>query len=138
MAKRDPILQQLTMPLRTLDTQHTAEHIAMATEILRAGVQNYIRTPEEGILQTRRTKGAVDDQVGPARVSLLRVRFDAECGADGVDRCLEEDHITFLQVFDGTVQGELLEPCEPGEHADDFVAAVVAFADGDAPRVQQD
>jgi hypothetical protein len=43
-----------------------------------------------------------------------------------------------LQVFGGTVQGELLEPCETGEHADDFVAAVVAVADGDAPWVQQD
>jgi hypothetical protein len=110
----------------------------MTAEILGAGVQHDIRAPEEGILQARRSKGAVDDQVGSARVSLLRVRFDAECGAEGVDRRLEEDHITFLQVFGGTVQGELLEPCETGEHADDFVAAVVAVADGDAPWVQQD
>lgn len=138
MAKRGPILKQLTMPLCTLDTKHPAEHIAMAAEILGTRVQHDICTPEERILQARRSKRAVDDEVGSTRMSLLRVRFDAECGAEWVHRCLEEDHITFLQVFCGTVQRELLESCETGENTDDFVAAVVAFANGDAPWVQKD
>ncbi|KAJ6191100.1 hypothetical protein N7519_001121 [Penicillium mononematosum] len=84
-AKRDSILKQLFRPIGSLGSKHATQHIAMSTEILRSGMHDDIRAPEERILQTRRCKRTIDNEECAAGMGFARVFLDAERRAQRVD-----------------------------------------------------
>lgn len=130
-------MEELTGPVVALCGKNTAKYIAMTAEILRAGVHDQIRAEEERILETRRCERAIDDEVCAARVCFLCVRSDVEGGAFGVDGGFEEDDVALLEVVGVAVEVEFLQARETGEEGDYAVAAMVAFADGDAAGVKE-
>lgn len=101
----------------------------MTAEVLRAGMHDQVRTKEEGVLQTWRGEGAIDDEECAARVGFFCEVCDVEGCAFRVDGCFEKDYIAGLEVFGLAVEVEFLEAGETGEEGDDAVAAVVAVAD---------
>lgn len=54
-----------------------------------------------------------------------------------VDRRLEQNQISGLELFSRAVERQFLQACEAGEDANNAVAAVVAIADGDALGVEE-
>lgn len=70
-------------------------------------------------------------------MGFLCVGGDVEGCSFGVDGCFEEDEVALLELVGTAVQVELLEAGQAGEEGDYAVAAVVAFADGDAAGVEK-
>lgn len=136
-ADEESVLVKLFGPVVALGDKHAAQDVAVPPEVFRSGVHDQIGTMLERILEARRRKGAVDDQVGTARMCLLCVRGDVEGDAFGVDRCLKENDVAGFQLFRRTVQIELLQSGHTSEQADHTVAAVVAITHGNAAWVEQ-
>lgn len=96
-----------------------------------------IRTELEWLLEAWWGEGAVDNKVCATGVGFSGVGGNVEGGTLGVDRCFEEDYVTFLELVGLAVEGEFLETCEAGEEGDDAMAAVVTIADGDTVGVEE-
>lgn len=69
---------------------------------------------------------------------LGRIRRDVPRLARRVLRRLDVDHVAGLQRAGIAVQRQQLQPGDFGHEAQDAVGAVVAGADGDAGRVEED
>lgn len=124
----------VSMPRR--HSEHPTQHIAMAAEILSAGVHDDVGAPAERVEEGRRRERRVDGEVGAGAAGLGGVGLEVAGLARGVQRRLDVDDVAGAELAVGAVEAHDPQPRQLRHHADHPVAPVVPVPDGDPPRVQ--
>ena len=100
-------------------------------------MHHQVRAPEKRILQTRRSKRTIDNEIGPSRMGLLGVFHNIVRRPVRIHRSLQMNHVSGLQIFCRTIEVQFLQAGKPREDSDYTMTTMVRLANGNPSGIEK-